>query len=35
VKRNCALVVYEPGPGVDVIDLDTRPDARPEVGGDA
>ena len=21
VKRNCALVVYEPGPGVEVIDL--------------
>jgi vancomycin resistance protein VanW len=22
VKANCALVVYEPGPGVDVIDVD-------------
>ena len=22
VKSNCALVVYEPGPGVEVIDLD-------------
>jgi vancomycin resistance protein YoaR len=25
VRRNCALVVYEPGPRVDVIDLDARP----------
>lgn len=26
VRRNCALVVYEPGPRVDVIDLDARPE---------